>query len=136
MVESKVDNKKVREQIEYYMSDANLSRDKFFREQIMTDKEGWVACQHFLNCNKVKAMGINTEKIANAIDEGSKTLEMSKDKKKVRRIGNPALPEQQRKRDAKATEKGQAPAKNAEPKEDEIGEDGKIILVEKDFDNP
>ena len=32
MVESKIDNKKVREQIEYYMSDANLSRDKFFRD--------------------------------------------------------------------------------------------------------
>ena len=83
-------------------------------------------------------MGINTAKIAQAIDEGSKTVEMSKDKKKVRRIGNPALPEAQaqRKRDAKATEKGQAPAKKAEAKEDEIGEDGKVILTEKDFDNP
>ena len=102
MVESKIDNKKVREQIEYYMSDTNLSRDKFFRDQIMTDKEGWVACQHFLNCNKVKSMGIGVEKIAAAIADGSDKLEMSKDKKKLRRIGNPALPEPQRKRDAKA----------------------------------
>ena len=32
MVESSFDYKKIREQIEYYMSDANLARDKFFRE--------------------------------------------------------------------------------------------------------
>ena len=34
MVESSHDHPKIREQIEYYMSDANLVRDKFFREQI------------------------------------------------------------------------------------------------------
>ena len=43
MVESKYDYGKIREQIEYYMSDNNLSRDKFFREQIQTNKEGYVA---------------------------------------------------------------------------------------------
>ena len=111
MVESKIDNKKVKEQIEYYMSDANLARDKFFRDQIMTDKEGWVECKHFLNCNKVKAMNITVEKIAAAVNEGSEKVEMSKDKKKLRRIGNPKLPEPQRKRETKATEKGQAPTK-------------------------
>ena len=47
-------------------------------------------------------MGIGVEKIAAAIADGSDKLEMSKDKKKIRRIGNPALPEPQRKRDAKA----------------------------------
>ena len=44
----------IKKQIEYYLSDGNLARDKFFREQIQTDKEGWVAIAHFLNCNKVK----------------------------------------------------------------------------------
>jgi hypothetical protein len=32
MVESTVDAAKIRQQIEYYMSEANLVRDKFFRE--------------------------------------------------------------------------------------------------------
>lgn len=44
----------IKTQIEYYLSDANLAKDKFFREQIQTDKEGYVAISHFLNCNNVK----------------------------------------------------------------------------------
>lgn len=44
----------IQKQIEYYLSDINLGRDKFFREQIETNKEGWVNIAHFLNCNKVK----------------------------------------------------------------------------------
>lgn len=60
------DNSTIKTQIEYYLSDANLARDKFFREQIVVDKEGWVAIAHFLNCNKVKAMKINQDKIAEA----------------------------------------------------------------------
>ena len=65
MVESASDAA-IQKQIEYYLSDANLSRDKFFREQIETDKEGWVSIAHFLNCNKVKSMGVSSEKIAEA----------------------------------------------------------------------
>ena len=56
-------------------------------------------------------MNITIEKIAAAVNEGSEKVEMSKDQKKLRRIGNPKLPEPQRKREAKATEKGQAPTK-------------------------
>ena len=52
-------------------------------------------------------MNIKTEQIAQAIIDGpSEKLELSKDKKKLRRIGNPALPEPQRKRDEKAASKG------------------------------
>ena len=141
MVESSqnMDQTKIREQIEYYMSDANLARDNFFREQIQTNKEGWVSITHFLNCNKVKNMNIKAADIATAIAGGpSEKLELSKDKKTLRRIGNPDLPEQQRKRDKKAVDKGQP--NTAQPKkdkqEDEFDADGKIILVEKDFDNP
>ena len=45
-----VSNEKIREQIEYYMGDVNLARDKFFREQIQTDKDGYISVSHFLNC--------------------------------------------------------------------------------------
>ena len=37
MVESASDAA-IKKQIEYYLSDNNLTRDKFFREQISTDK--------------------------------------------------------------------------------------------------
>jgi len=56
MVESKA-KETLQKQIEFYLSDANLARDKFFREQIQTDKLGWVPVAHFLNCNKIKASG-------------------------------------------------------------------------------
>ena len=110
MVSSHSDTK-IKQQIEYYMSDANLSRDKFFREQISTDKQGWVAIAHFLNCNKVKMMSISSEKISEACTN-STLVEVSKDKKKIRRTGNPPLPElnTERKRDAKAGAKSGAAA--------------------------
>lgn len=136
MVEAAVTDATVKKQIEYYLSDSNLSRDKFFREQITTDKEGWVSIAHFLNCNKVKAMGISSERIADSCAD-STAIEVSKDKTKVRRKNNTPLPalNTERKRDAKAAGKtGGAAHENAE--EDQVGADGKIVLVEKDFDNP
>jgi len=48
------DHAKIKTQIEYYLSDKNLAKDKFFREQIQTSKDGFVAIKHFLNCNNVK----------------------------------------------------------------------------------
>ena len=59
---------------------------------------------------------------------------------KIRRKDNKALPEVvERKRDAKAADKkDQAMSKQASAVqvEDEVNADGRIILVEKDFDNP
>ena len=130
----------VKKQIEYYMSDANLARDRFFREQIQTDTEGWVEVAHFLNCNKVKQMGISSEQIAAACKD-SELVDVDESGKKIRRKGNATLPplNTDRKRDAKAAGKaGGAGAQGAAavPEEDQIGPDGRIILVEKDFDNP
>ena len=129
----------IRKQIEYYLSDINLSRDKFFRDQIITDKEGWVSIAHFLNCNKVKQMKISQEEIAKAC-KGSSELDVHDGETKIRRKDNKALPEVvERKRDAKAADKkDQAMSKQASAVqvEDEVDADGRIILVEKDFDNP
>jgi uncharacterized protein (DUF433 family) len=83
-------------------------------------------------------MGITAEQIASAIEEGpSETLEVSADKQTLRRVGNPPLPEQGlRKRDQKAADKGLPAGKAKEQQEDEYDADGKVILCEKDFDNP
>ena len=76
MVEAVSDKtQSIRKQIEYYLSDNNLSRDKFFRDQINTDKEGWISIGHFLNCNKVKQMKISQEEIAEAC-KGSEELDV------------------------------------------------------------
>lgn len=66
-------------------------------------------------------------------------MDVHEGKTKIRRKGNKALPEmQERKRDAKAADKQEAAMakQNKVPAEDEYDEDGKVILVEKDFDNP
>jgi La domain len=49
------DHAKIKTQIEYYLSDKNLAKDKFFREQIQTSKDGYIAISHFLNCNNIKS---------------------------------------------------------------------------------
>lgn len=103
MVEST--STKLREQIEYYLSDLNLSRDKFFRDQIQADKNGWVLITHFLNCNKIKSQKTTAAEIWAAVADSTK-VELDKNKLSVRRTGNPALPELlEKKRDAKATDK-------------------------------
>jgi len=122
---------KVREQIEYYLGDINLSRDKFFREQIQTDKEGYISVTHFLNCNNVKKQGWKTEDIIAACKDS--TLVEIKGQK-VRRAGNKELPEfQVKKREVKANDKKPEQEKIVE---DQLDERGRPILVEKDFDNP
>lgn len=132
MVEST--NNTIKEQIEWYLSDANLQKDKFFREQIQTDKEGWVQISHFLNCNKVKQQKWTGAEIASALTDSTK-LELNKNKLSVRRAGNPPLPEFfEKKRDAKATDKKDN--QTAKIQEDQFDEEGRIILTEKDFDNP
>lgn len=121
----------LQKQIEYYLSDTNLARDKFFREQIQTDKQGWVAVNHFLNCNKIKASGFTADDLISAC-ANSTLVEADKAKKSIRRKENKPLPEksESRKRDTKAEEK------KADQGQDEVDENGKIILSEKDFDNP
>ena len=119
----------IKTQIEYYLSDTNLVKDKFFREQIQTDKEGYIAVSHFLNCNNVKNAKWTSEDILKACADSTQ-LEI-KDQT-VRRAGNKALPE---KVDKKREQKAEGKKEEAQ-QEDEFDEDGKVILVEKDFDNP
>ena len=129
-------NQAIRTQIEYYMSDKNLARDKFFRDQIATSKDGYIAIQHFMNCNKVKTQGWTLAQIKEACAD-STDLEIKGDT--CRRTGNKALPERaavssevSKRREQKAADKAAADAQAT----DEYDEDGRVILVEKDFDNP
>ena len=77
-------------QIEYYLSDENLKRDRFFHEKISEDLNGYLSLEFILACNKVKQSGATKEDIINAI-KSSTELELEGDK--VRRAGNKPLPE-------------------------------------------
>ena len=87
-----VSNEKIRVQMEYYLSDENLKGDEFFNNLIKTSADGFVDISHFLNCNKIKRLGIKTEEIVNAV-KASSLLELSADDSKIRRKGNKPVPE-------------------------------------------
>ena len=98
----------IKKQMEYYLGDLNLSKDDFFRVKIMEDKaDGYIDLEVFQKCNAIKKMNLTIDDIAKACAD-SKTLELSKDKKKIRRAANKALPEKTgtlKKRDNKAQAK-------------------------------
>jgi hypothetical protein len=51
--------KSITEQIHYYLSEENLQHDEFFYKEVASNKEHFVKLSLFLNCNKIKKMGIN-----------------------------------------------------------------------------
>ena len=108
MSKSKATKAEIKKQIEYYLSDKNLQSDDFFREKIVSAKEtGYIDLKLFLNCNKVKNMGIDVQDIVDACND-SESVQISKDKKMIRRMKNKELPpkvERGKKRDAKAQAK-------------------------------
>ena len=133
----------IKKQIEYYLSDSNLSHDKYFHEKISGNAENWLDIAEILNCNKVKKMNITSDQIAEAVKD-SQQVEVSEDRKKVRRAGKKALPELvkkaddgQRKRDAKAANKEEEKGGSVDQNQPvELDERGNPILVNADFENP
>ena len=98
----------IKKQMEYYLGDTNLAKDDFFRNKILEDKaDGYIDLEVFQKCNAIKKMNLTIADIAKACAD-SKELELSKDKKKIRRASNKALPEKTgslKKRDTKAAAK-------------------------------
>jgi len=138
----KTSKAEIQKQIEYYLGDSNLAKDDFFRDKIKEHKDGYVKFEVFLNCNKIKKMGLDITKMKEAC-VGSTDVELSKDGVMVRRIDNKELPAQTgttKKRDAKAQSK--VPSKVEEKKEDLVEEEierddqGRIIFKPVDFEDP
>ena len=106
----------------------------------MEDKaDGYVDLEVFQKCNAIKKMNLTIDDIAKACAD-SKTLELSKDKKKIRRAANQALPEKTgtlKKRDNKAQAKKEE-SKVEEPEGDVPvirDEQGRIQFQVQDFEN-
>ena len=70
---------KIKEQVEYYFSDKNLSTDAFFHNKISADKEGWVDLQFVMNCNKIKVLTTDTEEVIKALADSTE-VEVDKGK--------------------------------------------------------
>ena len=143
-MEKKVQNPEIQKQIEYYLGDKNLSKDDFFRDKITSGKGGYIDLKLFLNCNKIKSMGIDVKMIVEACSE-SKEVEVSKDKKMIRRLDNKELPAKtgsMKKRDSKANGKEESKAEKLgkkvldEEEAEVVARDdmGRIMFIPEDFD--
>ncbi|XP_049534360.1 la-related protein 7 [Anopheles darlingi] len=72
----------IRSQMEFYFSDANLSKDRYM--SVLLREDPFIPLQEFLKFNKIKALASNVEEIATAL-KNSDLLTLSDDNQKVRR---------------------------------------------------
>jgi len=82
---------KIKAQVEYYFGNVNMQRDKFLIEQTKLD-EGWVPMTVMLNFKMLASLSKNVDVILKAL-ETSELMEISEDKKKIRRSPKNPLPE-------------------------------------------
>ncbi|XP_003700046.1 la autoantigen-like [Megachile rotundata] len=81
---------KIKNQIEFYFGDVNMQRDKFLIEQTKLD-DGWIPMTVMLNFKMLTSMSTDTEVILKAL-ESSELMEISEDRKKIRRSPKHPLP--------------------------------------------
>lgn len=83
----------IAQQINYYLSDENLTNDEFFYKEVASHKDHFVKLSLFLNCNKIKKLGVNkVQQIVDAV-QGEDELELNADKTMIRRKSLDDLPE-------------------------------------------
>ncbi|XP_060862609.1 la-related protein 7 [Metopolophium dirhodum] len=73
----------LKKQMEFYLSDANLRKDRYFGNLMQTSQ--CISIDTFLNCNKIKSLTKNPEDIIKAI-ENSSVLSVSDCKSNIYRI--------------------------------------------------
>ncbi|XP_029167874.1 la protein homolog [Nylanderia fulva] len=82
---------KIKTQVEYYFGNVNMQRDKFLIEQTKLD-EGWIPMTVMLNFKQLASLSKSVDIILKAL-ENSTLIEISEDRKKIRRSPNCPLPE-------------------------------------------
>lgn len=78
-------------QVEFYFSDANITKDKFLLKHVKRNKEGFVSLKLISSFKRVKNLTKDWRQVAEAIERKSVRLEVNDVKTKVRRLD--ALPE-------------------------------------------
>lgn len=76
--------------MQFYFGDVNMQRDKFLIEQTRLD-EGWVPMTVMLNFKILASLSKDIEAILNALED-SDLIEISEDRKKIRRSLDKPLP--------------------------------------------
>lgn len=75
----------IREQMEFYFSDANLRKDRFMGELVQENEEGYVDLEVFLTFHKIQGFTNDAKVIATAL-ESSEILKLNDEKTRVKRI--------------------------------------------------
>ena len=121
----------IKNQMEYYLSDANLEKDYFFHEKISSSSEGYLDLELFLKCNKIKNKGWTKEDLKKGI-QLSKEIELDETGEKVRRKYNSELPELLLLAKKRKNDKGKKGSKKEEDKKEEeettFDKNEKVIL--------
>ncbi|XP_050586673.1 la protein homolog [Bombus affinis] len=81
---------RIKNQIEFYFGDVNMQRDKFLIEQTKLD-EGWIPMTIMLNFKLLASMSQDINVILEAV-KSSELMEISEDRKKIRRSPKHPLP--------------------------------------------
>lgn len=81
---------KIKKQVEFYFGDVNMQRDKFLIEQTKLD-EGWIPMTIMLKFKMLASMSQDVNIILKAL-ESSELVEISEDRKKIRRSVKHPLP--------------------------------------------
>lgn len=79
------------QQVEFYFSDANITKDKFLLKHVKRNKEGFVSLKLISSFKRVKHLTKDWRQVAVAIESKSSKLEVNDLKTKVRRLE--ALPD-------------------------------------------
>ncbi|EDV31475.1 uncharacterized protein Dana_GF15376 [Drosophila ananassae] len=81
-------------QVEYYFGDANLNRDKFLREQIGKNEDGWVPLSVLITFKRLASLSTDFEEIVAALNKSEEGLiQISEDKQSLRRHPERPIPE-------------------------------------------
>ncbi|EEC04964.1 lupus La ribonucleoprotein, putative [Ixodes scapularis] len=75
----------IREQMEFYFSDANLRKDRFMGELVQENEEGYVDLEVFLTFHKIQGFTNDAKVIATAL-ESSEILKLNEEKTRVKRV--------------------------------------------------
>jgi len=77
---------KITQQVEFYFSDANITKDKFLLKHVKRNKEGFVSLKLISSFKRVKHLTKDWRQVAFAIKKCSKLLEVNDLETKVRRL--------------------------------------------------
>jgi len=87
--------KKIIRQIEYYLSDVNMVRDKFLKNEITKD-EGWIPLSVLTTFKRLQSLSTDFKTIINALKNSvSGLLQINETENKIRRQPDRPLPNSQ-----------------------------------------